>query len=374
MTRLHIAENIVELRHKKKITQDELATFLGVTKASVSKWETKQSYPDILLLPQIAAYFDVTMDVLLGYEPQLSKEQIKKVYHELANDFAELPFDQVMEKSKQLVKEYYSCYSFLFQVLVLWLNHYPLAKEEERFGILQEILDLCAHIEQACQDAGICNDVLAIKAMVHLQRGELDDVIEILEPLNDPMHMNMETPNCLIQAYAGKGELAKADLQSQIAVYTDVLRLISHSMALLSLHMQEHEVAEETIKRVDSLLVIYEIDELHPNTASQFYYQAALYYCSARKEAQAFSYMKRFVQACDRLFAQGIQLHGDAYFYRLDEWIMDSPLGAQGVRNARLVYDTILQAMEHPMLEILKRNSDYTDLINEVKRKRERTI
>ena len=54
--------------------QDELATFLGVTKASVSKCENGQSMPDILLLPELATYFDVSVDELLGYEPQLSKE------------------------------------------------------------------------------------------------------------------------------------------------------------------------------------------------------------------------------------------------------------------------------------------------------------
>lgn len=39
MSAFRIAENIVNLRKQKGITQDELASFLGVTKASVSKWE-----------------------------------------------------------------------------------------------------------------------------------------------------------------------------------------------------------------------------------------------------------------------------------------------------------------------------------------------
>ena len=49
-----------------------------VTKASVSKWESGQSYPNILLLPKLATFFNVTVDELIGYEPQLSLEQIKK--------------------------------------------------------------------------------------------------------------------------------------------------------------------------------------------------------------------------------------------------------------------------------------------------------
>ena len=65
MNILNFSENIIKLRHKKGITQEELADFVGVTKASVSKWETKQSLPDIMLLPRLAAYFDVTVDELL---------------------------------------------------------------------------------------------------------------------------------------------------------------------------------------------------------------------------------------------------------------------------------------------------------------------
>ena len=50
MDRLKLSDNIIRLRHERKITQEELADFLGVTKASVSKWENAQSTPDLMLL------------------------------------------------------------------------------------------------------------------------------------------------------------------------------------------------------------------------------------------------------------------------------------------------------------------------------------
>ena len=114
MNYLNFSDNIIRLRHNKKITQEQLADFVGVTKGSVSKWETGQSLPDILILPVLAAFFDVTIDELLGYQPQLSTEQIQKIYHDLAAAFAEQPFHEVMLKSENYVKEYYSCYPFLF--------------------------------------------------------------------------------------------------------------------------------------------------------------------------------------------------------------------------------------------------------------------
>ena len=100
MNTLRIAENIAFLRKQKGITQDELAAFLGVTKASVSKWETGNTMPDIQILPLLASYFDVSVDELLGYEASLSREQIKCLYHRLAEDFAEKPFEEVMKELK----------------------------------------------------------------------------------------------------------------------------------------------------------------------------------------------------------------------------------------------------------------------------------
>lgn len=71
MNSIKISENIALLRREKGITQEELAGVLGVTNQSVSKWETGQCYPDIELLPDIARYFEVSIDELFGYESSI---------------------------------------------------------------------------------------------------------------------------------------------------------------------------------------------------------------------------------------------------------------------------------------------------------------
>ncbi|MBO1704393.1 helix-turn-helix domain-containing protein, partial [Eubacterium callanderi] len=51
MHELRIAENLIRLRHERKITQEELADYIGVTKGSVSKWEKNISKPDLQTIP-----------------------------------------------------------------------------------------------------------------------------------------------------------------------------------------------------------------------------------------------------------------------------------------------------------------------------------
>lgn len=70
MKEMNLGRILIENRHKRGITQEELATHIGVSKGAVSKWETNSSLPDISLLPQLASYFDITIDELIGYEPQ----------------------------------------------------------------------------------------------------------------------------------------------------------------------------------------------------------------------------------------------------------------------------------------------------------------
>jgi len=67
MANIKLDEKLIFLRKQKKITQEELAQILNVTNQAVSKWEKGICCPDIRLLPDIASYFNVSIDELLGY-------------------------------------------------------------------------------------------------------------------------------------------------------------------------------------------------------------------------------------------------------------------------------------------------------------------
>ena len=60
-----IGRQIAENRRAKGLTQEQLAEEFGVSPQAVSKWENGASCPDILILPQLADFFDITVDELL---------------------------------------------------------------------------------------------------------------------------------------------------------------------------------------------------------------------------------------------------------------------------------------------------------------------
>ena len=59
------AENLYYLRKKNRITQEELADFLDVSRQSVSKWETGEAYPETEKLIALCDKFGVSLDDLL---------------------------------------------------------------------------------------------------------------------------------------------------------------------------------------------------------------------------------------------------------------------------------------------------------------------
>ena len=50
------------------------------------------------MLPRLASFFNITIDQLMGYRPQLSREEIRQVYVDLAKEFTVLPFEKVLEQ------------------------------------------------------------------------------------------------------------------------------------------------------------------------------------------------------------------------------------------------------------------------------------
>lgn len=63
---IYFGSILKENRVKRNMTQDALANVFGVSFQTISKWERGEFYPDITAVPDIASYFGLTVDEMLG--------------------------------------------------------------------------------------------------------------------------------------------------------------------------------------------------------------------------------------------------------------------------------------------------------------------
>ena len=73
-------EKLVKLRKLKGLTQDELASAVGVSRQAVYKWESGQSYPEVPKLVELKLIFGISIDDLLdeNYEVVLPEKKKRK--------------------------------------------------------------------------------------------------------------------------------------------------------------------------------------------------------------------------------------------------------------------------------------------------------
>lgn len=180
MSTLKINEQIAFLRKQKGITQEELAQVLGVTNQSVSKWESAVCCPDIQLLPDIATYFGVTVDELLGYKPAGT---FGNVYLAIKSLFQNSPKEEsfsIAFKLATLLHE--GALSRGYKEYIPWNteNQYGLDEEPYKWG-----LSICSETEGSTMHIGNGIYFSDQKYWQAIRTADIKDIYSAIDSLHD---------------------------------------------------------------------------------------------------------------------------------------------------------------------------------------------
>ena len=75
---MELNEQIKKHRTEMKLSQEELAEKIYVTRQSISNWENGKTYPDIHSLLLLSSIFGISLDQLVKGDIEIMKEEIKK--------------------------------------------------------------------------------------------------------------------------------------------------------------------------------------------------------------------------------------------------------------------------------------------------------
>ena len=149
---IKIGSIIKKLRAENNITQDTLATAIGVTPQAISRWESEGGYPDIELLPMLADFFSVSIDELLGYKLSQREEEILTIKKEISR----LAEAGTLEERITFARNAISRYPTDFEIkenLAVCLYH--LWNDTRNSDLFKEIENLCSSVVTDCKDDDI---------------------------------------------------------------------------------------------------------------------------------------------------------------------------------------------------------------------------
>lgn len=379
---LPIGEEIARRRKQRGITQQELAVFMNVSKASVSKWETGQSYPDITSLPLLAAYFDCSVDELLILDSQLSTKEIQRIYQLLKDAFQTKTPSEVLALAQSFIKRYYSCYPFLLQMGSFYLNHWdllpdvPVADSTEGHPSEEALMEAkkTTYLKEAeilyqriiaHGDNALAQQAQQIEAYCLLMRNKPDEVLAILGTKTLSF---LPSEPLIAAAFQQKNQLQQAEIVTQSAIYQYLILFMSLLTNYLAMLTQDEEQLEKTFARGLALSESFQLAQLHPLSLLNFLSAGMVSFAALEKESLLLQALTLYVKTLADT-PEEIVLKGDDYFNSIDEWISELELGSQIPRNSDNVKKQFLEIAQFtPLFEPYLKQPLFEELFQQVQK------
>lgn len=282
-----MGEIIAQKRKEVGMTQAELAEYIGVSKPAVSKWESGYSLPDITLLPVLASFFDISIDELMGHQPQMNEKNIDLIHEKLIKNLSESPTDTVFSECRTYINKYYFCWQLILKMSRFLYNHYTLSTEPQE--VLNEIIRYTKRIYDHCDDSIIAKKAKYLNACCLIHLNELDNAQKILEDLIEPV---TNVPVLLAFIYNEQGK--KSDAEKIITDFIEQnLQLIFTAIPSACIYTDDSN-AEFRIQKYSELFNLFEAEKNYPEYLLRFYYALSIMYCNMKNKRSALEYLCKF--------------------------------------------------------------------------------
>lgn len=128
---MKIGEQIKNYRKDAGLTQEQVATCLGVSAPAVNKWERGATYPDITLLPALARLLQIDMNELFSFREELTELEIAQFTEKLSEIAMEGNVTAAFEMAEKKIQEYPHCDLLLYMAATILNSTLSLAVIDE---------------------------------------------------------------------------------------------------------------------------------------------------------------------------------------------------------------------------------------------------
>ena len=247
-----LAQNIRVFRKEKGLTQEQLAEVFDVTVGAIHKWEAGLSTPDVSVLMELADFFDISMDTLLGFD--LRDNRVKELAKRLRNMTDRMEKDGLQEAEKALLKYPHSIEvvheaAYMYQAFAS-----TIADKEKYFRRAKELYELAIRLlPSGCSDPWINDTVLyGGLASTILAMGDVEEAVKILKAHNAGGAFNATIGNIL----AGQKDTKEADTFLSYGLIIQLGRYMNLVVGKVLFYLntkQYQEAKDVTLWAIDTL-------------------------------------------------------------------------------------------------------------------------
>lgn len=237
---MKINEMIRERRIAKKLTQEQMAGYLGVTAPAVNKWEKGTSYPDITLLPALARLLDTDLNTLLSFQEDLSDREIALFLNELSELSEKEGVEKAFAAAKDKIKQFPNCYSLLLNVALLLDGLVIMSRKTACKEELQDVVETLYVRALDSSDSAIQNQAKAMLISRYMGRKEYERAQELLNSLPEQDFFDKKQIQVNLLIELGKlGEAAKAAEEKLLSATNEIHATL---MSLMEIAIKEDRI------------------------------------------------------------------------------------------------------------------------------------
>lgn len=367
MDKLQIGETIFRLRKKKKITQEELGNFMGVSTAAVSKWESGNSYPDITLLPSLAAFFDVSIDELLNYKVELSEDEVMEIFKECDRLFSKGKFDAAVNKCEEYLLKYKSSYYLKFRIGFLFTIYSWKSNSEDTTKKMQvRVMKMYEDVVENCNKAELVEQALVQLSNIYSSQGREDDAIEALNKIHKS---EINTNIILASIYIKKGDIKKGRKIFQSELYKDIFFSNVVSMALANSYIENEKnlnFVEKYYKLSIDIKKIFSSEGYSIFSLWEDYLGLAEAYLKFNEKEKAIKMLNKMLND---------MVHNDLNKPRKFSSVWCFNEFTEGERAITMnLYENIIKILEEPVFDLVRENENFRKIINKLNALKERGV
>ena len=149
---------------------------------AVYKWESKSSLPELKLIMEMADFFDVSVDMLLGY--QMKDNRLSATVHRLWEASNSRDYDMLSEAEKA-VRKYPHSFEVVFTSAHVYYTFGAETKKEPWLRRAIELLQKSKLLVSQCTDPRVNESTIGgMMAEMHEMLGETDKALELLKANN----------------------------------------------------------------------------------------------------------------------------------------------------------------------------------------------